>query len=77
MVLTLDDSGRVGLKAVGEGNRVEFHPARILAGDEDGVWLTGLPSSIRAIVVGQEFVIAGETVEPVPAERAERRAGSS
>jgi multidrug efflux system membrane fusion protein len=63
--LTLDDQGRVGIKAVEKGNRVVFHPVTLVRTQTDGVWVAGLPESVRAIVQGQSFVVPGEIVEPV------------
>ena len=31
----------------------------------EGVWLEGLPAQVRVITVGQDFVAAGQEVEPV------------
>jgi multidrug efflux system membrane fusion protein len=71
-VLTLDDSGRVGVKAVDEEDRVAFFPISLVRSEADGVWVSGLPERVRVITEGQGFVIAGETVEPV----ADRRGAS-
>lgn len=64
-ILTLNDAGTVGVRAVGPDNTVSFHPTRILGGDTDGIWVGGLPETLRVIVVGQDYVIEGQTVEPV------------
>ncbi len=64
--LTLDDDGVVGVKTVNGDNVVVFNPVDIIADEPDGVWLGGLPENIRLITVGQEFVIDGEKVTPVP-----------
>jgi len=63
--LTLNDDGVVGVKVVTPDNLVSFRPVEIIADEPDGVWLGGLPDSIRLITVGQEFVLDGERVEPV------------
>ena len=75
MVLTLSDDGRIGVKAVDAADRVVFYPVEIIAGDDGGVWLNGLPPNVTVIVVGQEFVVAGDRVEPIPAEMSSQRAG--
>ena len=67
-VLTLDDEGRIGVRAVGTDSRVRFYPVKILADDNDGVWLAGLPEVVDVIVVGQEFVRHGDRVEAVAAQ---------
>jgi len=65
-ILTLSDDGAVGVKAVGVDNRVVFHLVEIVADTPQGVWLGGLPESVRLITVGQEFVREGQLVIPVP-----------
>lgn len=61
-VLTLDDKGVIGVKAVDLDNRVVFHPVRVLSDTPDGIWLGGLPETLTLISVGQEFVQAGQRV---------------
>ncbi len=72
-VLTLDTDGRVGVNTVDEQDTVVFHPVRILAQDDDGVWLAGLPERIRLISVGQEYVVDGQPVRPVEESEVEAR----
>jgi len=62
--LTLNDEGVLGLRTVGEDDVVEFHPVQILADTPEGIWVQGLPESVRLIVVGQDFVRAGDKVRP-------------
>ncbi len=64
-VLTLSDSGIVGVKLVGDDDLVTFHPVKILTDTKDGIWIKGLDDDIRLITVGQEFVIDGQLVDPV------------
>lgn len=64
-VLTLDDSGRVGVRTVEANNKVRFVPVTIIGQDADGLWVGGLPERATVITVGQEFVVDGQTVEPV------------
>lgn len=64
-LLTLDDDGRIGVKAVNAEGIVEFHAVRVSSDTVDGMWLTGLPEEIRVITVGQEFVGVGTKVEAV------------
>ncbi len=66
--LSLEDTGEVGVKTVDDRNRVVFRPVDIVRAERDGVWVSGLPDRIRLITVGQGFVRAGETVNPVEAE---------
>ena len=64
-LLTLDDSGAIGVKTVNDDNQVEFHPVQMVSDTQDGIWLTGLPEHVRIITVGQEFVAPGQIVTPV------------
>jgi multidrug efflux system membrane fusion protein len=66
-VLTLADDGRIGVKSVDVDGIVQFHPVGIAADEIDHVWLSGLPETVRLIVVGQEYVRPGMKVEPVAA----------
>ena len=61
-LFALDDDGRLGVRIVGEDDRVEFRHVEVVADDNGGVWVTGLPRQITLITVGQEFVAAGERV---------------
>ncbi len=64
--LTLNDSGEIGIKTVDNDGTVAFHPVMILGDGAEGVWLGGLPDVARVIIVGQEYVAAGQPVQPVP-----------
>src|SRR5262249_689786 len=41
-ILTLAENGDVGVKTIGPGNIVEFHPVTIVSTGADGVWLGGV-----------------------------------
>lgn len=64
-LLTLDPAGRLGVKGLDQDDLVVFYPIRILADGIGGIWVDGLPQSLRIITVGQEFVRAGQQVKPV------------
>ncbi|MDA7826816.1 efflux RND transporter periplasmic adaptor subunit [Rhodobacteraceae bacterium] len=66
--LTLNDEGALGIRAVGAGNIVEFHPVTLIRDTVDGVWLADLPETLDVITIGQEFVRAGVKVAPTYAE---------
>lgn len=66
-VLSLDDTGEVGVKSVNAGGKVEFFPIELVRTEADGVWVSGLPPRVRVITQGQGFVTTGEPVIPVPA----------
>ncbi len=74
--LTLDDRGVLGVKLVDADNQVRFHPVRLIDDTPEGVWVGGLPEAARLITVGQEYVIAGQRVEPVPEESIAGRTGN-
>jgi len=61
-VLTLDDAGVIGVKAVDGENRVRFYPVKIIADTSQGMWLGGLPEKVTLITVGQEYVLPGQPV---------------
>lgn len=63
-VLTLDNEGELGIRAVDSDNRVRFYPVTILQDTRDGVHVGGLPATVDIITVGQEFVQAGQRVDP-------------
>jgi len=64
-LLTLDDQGQIGVKTVNDQGVVEFYAVRLASDTIGGTWITGLPSEIRVITVGQEFVRVGEKVTAV------------
>ncbi|MCU7843921.1 MAG: efflux RND transporter periplasmic adaptor subunit [Candidatus Thiodiazotropha sp. (ex Monitilora ramsayi)] len=68
-VLALSDKGEVGVKSVDEEGFVRFHPIELVRTEADGVWVSGLPSTLQVITQGQGFVNTGEVVIPVPASR--------
>jgi multidrug efflux system membrane fusion protein len=63
-LLVLSDTGQMGVRTVNPDNIVEFHEVDILKDEVDGIWVTGLPDVTRIVVVGQQLVVAGETVLP-------------
>ena len=64
-LFSLDNEGGYGVRVVNNNDRVEFYSVTIVAEDEDGVWVSGLPNTSNIITVGQELVISGERVDPV------------
>lgn len=75
-IFRLDAAGRIGVMVVDEDNVARFMTVTVIGTDAQGAWIGGLPDKARLIVVGQELVEDGETVEPVPAETANRGATS-
>ncbi len=64
-ILTLNDSGAIGVRVVEAGNTVAWNEVQILGNEDGAVWVAGLPETVTIITVGQEYVEAGETVAPV------------
>ncbi len=69
--LLLADDGRLGVRIVGQDERVAFRPVRIVQEGRQAVMVAGLDDGARVIVSGQHFVKAGQKV------RAVVRAGSA
>src|SRR5690606_2027048 len=69
-VLVLGDDGEIGVRTVDDGNAVRFRPVEIKGQTADGVWVEGLPEEVTIITVGQEYVVEGQTVDPVLQEAA-------
>lgn len=67
-LLSLNDTGEVGVKTVSDGDLVKFHPVVIVLAEAQGIWVTGLPEQAHIITVGQGFVRQGEAVSVVVAE---------
>ncbi len=64
-LFTLSDTGEVGVRIIDSSDTVVFQAIKILEDGVDGVWITGLPTTVRLITVGQEFVSDGEQVDAV------------
>lgn len=65
--ISLSPEGRLGVKTVGDDDRVVFHPIKVVRAEIDGLWVTGMPETSRIITVGQGFVSEGEEVASSPA----------
>jgi multidrug efflux system membrane fusion protein len=61
-ILTLQDDGTVGVKAVNNDKIVVFYPTTSVKDTIDGIWVSGLPDTVNLIVTGQEYVSVGESV---------------
>ena len=65
--LTLDDTGKVGVKIIDRNNTVQFYNIEII-GDETnqldpGIWVTGLRDTVTLVTLGQEIVFPGQIIE--------------
>lgn len=61
-ILTLDESGAIGVRYVDTQDRVQFARITTIDEDENGLWVTGLPATTRIIIEGQNFVAVGQHV---------------
>jgi multidrug efflux system membrane fusion protein len=67
-VITLADTGELGVRVVGSDNIAQFAAVTIIDDTPDGLVVTGVPEGLRIIVAGQDLVRNGEPVTVVPAE---------
>ncbi|MDF1794708.1 MAG: efflux RND transporter periplasmic adaptor subunit, partial [Thalassobaculaceae bacterium] len=67
-IFRLDDFGRIGVMTVDAENLAHFTPVSIVGVDDRGTWVRGLPDNARVVIVGQDLIDDGETVEPVVAQ---------
>ncbi len=63
-ILTLNDSGAVGVRYLDRNDIVRFAQVNVIDETPDGSWVTGLPDETRVIIEGQDYVAVGQTVEP-------------
>ena len=61
-ILTLQDDGTVGVKAVDDDDKVIFYPTKTIKDTIDGMWVSGLPEKVKLIVSGQEYISIGEKI---------------
>jgi membrane fusion protein, multidrug efflux system len=65
-VLILNDTGKFGARVLNEADSTsKFVPVEVIAQDQDGMWVTGLPDKVTLVTIGQDYVRDGEKVEPV------------
>ena len=62
-ILTLQDDGTIGVKALNENNKVIFYSIEKVKDTIDGMWVTGLPDQAVIIITGQEYITEGQIVE--------------
>jgi len=71
-ILTLDDTGAVGVKTVSADNMVVFTPIEIIEDTPTHLWVTGLQAGMKIVTVGQDFIIPGQKVTPVESEAGDK-----
>jgi len=62
-ILTLQDDGSMGVKAIDEKNTVVFYPIKKEIDTIDGMWVSGLPNETKIITTGQEYVTVGQIIQ--------------
>lgn len=67
-IITLSETGELGLRVVGADDVAAFAPVTIIDDTPEGLYVTGLPEGVRVITAGQDLVRDGETVIAAPAE---------
>lgn len=66
--LTFSSEGKLGVRVIGDGNKVVFVPVGLVEDQSEYLYVSGLQDGQRIIVTGQDFVKEGEVVEPVAAK---------
>lgn len=66
--LTLNDKGKLGIKNIGSGDKIQFSEVSLLNSDQTGAWISGLPEKAQLISLGAGFTEIGQVVEPVLVE---------
>ena len=64
-LLTLSDSGQLGVRLVGSDNVVAFAPINVIDETPEGAWVTGLPQQTTLVAMGQDYLNDGVKVNPV------------
>jgi multidrug efflux system membrane fusion protein len=64
-LLTLSDSGQLGVRQVLADNTVAFAPIRVIDETPEGAWVTGLPEKATLVAIGQDYLNDGVKVRPV------------
>jgi len=67
--LTISSAGNIGVRVVGEGDKVDFVPVEIVEDLQGTMWLSGISQGARVIVRGQDFVREGQQVATVDASK--------
>jgi len=64
-LLTLSDSGQLGVRLVNADNTVLFAPIQVIDETPQGAWVTGLPDKTTLVAMGQDYLNDGVKVRPV------------
>jgi multidrug efflux system membrane fusion protein len=67
-VVTLSNSGDLGIRAVDAASKVVFFPIDLVDDTPNGLVLGGVDANAQVIVAGQDLVKEGDEVKAVPAD---------
>ena len=62
-VITLSDTGALGLRVVGADNIAAFAPVTIIDDTPEGLVVTGVPEGRKIVTAGQDLIRDGDTVD--------------
>jgi multidrug efflux system membrane fusion protein len=62
--LVFSDAGQLGVRIADAENKAQFKAVSVVDDTQDIVWVSGLDGTTHVIVVGQDFVQDGDTVQP-------------
>lgn len=62
-IITLAETGELGLRVVGSDSLAQFAAVRIIDDTPEGLVVTGVPEGVRIVTAGQDLVTNGEKVE--------------
>jgi multidrug efflux system membrane fusion protein len=69
--ILLNDFGQTVIRVLDEQHIAKTVGVNVVGETQKGVWVTGLPAKAVIVTVGQNYIIDGESVEPVyPANEA-------
>jgi multidrug efflux system membrane fusion protein len=62
-VVTLNENGELGVRAVDDSGKVVFYPIDLVDDTPRALFLAGIPANAQVIVAGQDLVTEGDTVK--------------
>jgi membrane fusion protein, multidrug efflux system len=67
--LTFSSAGELGVRVVGQGDKVAFVPVSVVDDQQQLMWVAGVTDGARVIVQGQDFVREGQVVDAIDAQQ--------
>jgi multidrug efflux system membrane fusion protein len=61
-IITLSETGQLGLRVVGPDMVAAFAPVTIIDDTPEGLVVTGVPEGVKIVTSGQDLVRDGDTV---------------